>query len=159
PDEAGPLQMAVPGIAEGTARVAAGRRVFGGAWEGGVPPYLVTLSGGQGDGPLHEARVEHHQLVQSSERHSLLPGGPEVKVVDGTGAVTKGRFSVVPGETIPSPPPGTVPEFLQPNDSVTMTAAWLLDQSKETKIYWYEAYLRALPVKISDADSKGGDLI
>jgi hypothetical protein len=138
-----PLSLAISGLRSGYARIAAGRRMFGVCWNGGVGPYEVTLRDSGGDAVVHETAIDGSELVKSSKPVLFAVGLYRVDVADSAGGHAEGQFTVVE----PSSPPRSQP------DEVGVGSARTLSRDLT---YSYEAYLSVLPLAVgrpgSDAD-------
>ncbi|HEX3917350.1 MAG TPA: hypothetical protein VHW60_08430 [Caulobacteraceae bacterium] len=128
-----PLALAISGLAQGYARVAAGRRVFAVCWYGGVTPFEVVLTDPSGKGLIDEANLDGNELVKQSKPVELAAGADyRIEVIDAQGSRAIGSFHVEPPASIPA-------------TTADAAAAPALALSKADISLSYEAYLRLAP--------------
>ncbi len=84
------LSLAHPDLRDGTARVSAGERHVGLAWNGGEPPFSVDIVG-PGNRVIVRERVYENALLLGAPR-SIAPGRYLVSVRDSRGAFVRGAF-------------------------------------------------------------------
>lgn len=146
-----PLEMAIGGLKDASAHVAAGARIFGICWLGGLAPYSVVLSDAKGTVIVNETDLDAHELVKSSKLTHLDPGTYKIAIDDIKGNDLSGQFTVVAKDAMPKAP--VSPD----SDAKTLEyGRWLMAQGPA---YQYEAYLTLLPLTIKSQDSDASRLV
>lgn len=137
----GPLRIPVGGLADGTSRIAAGKRAFSLCWQGGDAPYAVGLSQ-VGKGPL----VGLSGVGTNEVGYGVVdiePGSYGITVNDRSGAQAGGTFTAVPASQIPG-------GDFAPGDALAQADALLAKGSA----FDYEAYLRLKALNAKDAETQ-----
>jgi len=135
-----PLSLTLPGLTDGSARIAAGKRHFMVAWHDGIAPYRVVLRDGTGKVLVDEQGLSATQLTVDSQVTDFAPGQYAIEITDASGAPVKGSFRAMAGG-MPRAKEHT-PKSNRP-DEVTEAAAELLVSGDRSLAY--EAYLELYP--------------
>ena len=136
-----PLDL--PLVPANGASIDAGSGSFALAWNGGSPPFAITLSdSGSGQAVLNVAGIESRALPERPL--TLADGAYTLRVSDRTGQVVERGLTVVRPEARPRPPPDAGSAGLPPAWRATAQAGWLAQQ--ETGRWLLQAYLEALPL-------------
>lgn len=141
----GPLALLLPGLRDGTARIAAGERHLMLGWSGGVGPYAVTLR--NADGTVYETTNKLRNLIVFSHPLVFKPGRYDIEISDHGNSTVRGSFTVV-SEGIPKP-------AARADDAVdqSISDAAELAASGDRSLY-FEAYLRLFDA-INTPDKQG----
>lgn len=89
------LALRIPGLADGSARIAAGPRHFVLQWVDGRRPYRVTVSGSAGETVVDERDIDGERLIVRSQAASFAPGRYDIRLVDAEGKIVYGSFTAV----------------------------------------------------------------
>lgn len=127
------LALDMPGLNDGTARIAAGDRHFMLEWTGGPGPYHVIVRNARKEAVVDEDGLPTRQLVISSRTIRFDPGAYTVEVATRTQRVLGGFEAVATGS------PAAEPLASDPEGAVE-AAEKLAEQGDRTLLY--EAYLR-----------------
>lgn len=139
PADSESLSLDTPGLLDGRARIATGRRHFALEWTGGKAPYRVALRDAGGAVLADETGLPTLQLTISSRLIDFRPGAYRVEVSDATGAVQRGSFSAVTAIAGASASPTTA----DANEQAVRDGASLV--AMRDPALAYEAYLRLFP--------------
>jgi hypothetical protein len=150
------FELAIGGLGNANARVAAGARIFGICWLGGQGPYSVILRDAKGAALVDEEGIDSRELVKASKPTSLEPGDYTVAINDGTGKRVSGQFTVLAAKAMPIAPMESGAAPLDGNSKAIGTARWLMTQGPT---YQYEAYLTLVPLTITSGNSEAGQLL
>ncbi len=127
------LSLDTPGLADGSATIAAGDRHFMLGWTGGPGPYRVVVRNAVGEVFIEEGQIPTRQLIVSSRLIRFAPGLYTVEVSTATQQV-RGGFEAVASGALPIEPLATDVE------GAVEAAERLAVQADRAHLY--EAYLQ-----------------
>jgi len=131
-----PLALLIPGLSDGTAKIAAGQRHLMMQWSGGIAPYRFVLRNAKGDLLCEESAIPTRVLAIRSHTVALPPGRYDVQISDNGNTIVLGSFVAVEGGL----PHAAAQAGDDPAETATHDSEVLAEKDDPT--LYYEAYLK-----------------
>jgi hypothetical protein len=150
-----PFSIAIPGLADGAARIAARPRRFGVAWNGGRAPFSVAVVGSDGTTVVRETGIRAQELLISSRLVDFAPGEYGIVIEDADQRRVSGKFTAISPVRRQDHTSAPVPDFLDVDASDLVQLGWFFERLNNENAF--EAYLLIVPLTANSKRHPGAE--